>query len=389
MVGSSNRIGTKLNRPPAYVRARINGRELPCLLDTGSDVTVLPSSVVGVGQIRPATKALMAANGSTIPILGTTIASFATDSYKSKFSALVSEHVHEVMLGIDFLTHNKASWDFVGFRVLFRGRPHQLIDDPSPRVKLVSDVQVPARSQVDLSCQVELKRAPDAFRDTSCWGTSPAVLGPSLYLAGTLLPADKYVDVPVRVMNVGIEPRTVKAGTVVGELESFIVDSPPAIVVEPRSRPNTAYPPVIGRNVPYRARAVTSEPDFVEELVANVDDAVPESMVCGLRGLLMQYQDVFSKSEYDLGRTSVVTHRIETEGARPVRQQLRRYPPAHLEAISKHVDNLLQQKVIEPATSPWASNIVLVRRKITAIVVVSTIGVSTTSLSRTDIRCHA
>ena len=364
----SGAVGAKRAKPPAYVRARINGRELPCLLDTGSDVSVLPSFVVDVGKIRSATRGLMVADGSTIPILGTTVASFTTDSYKSRFKALVSEHVHEVMLGIDFLTQNKASWDFAGFKVSFRGRPHSLVDDPSPRqwvrrVKVVSDVQVPARTQMNLSCQVELKTVSDVFKDTGCWGTSPAVLGPSLYLAGTLLPADRYLDVPVRVMNVGMEPRTVKAGTVVGELESFVVGSPPASAVGPRSHSNPAYPPTFGRYVPPRVRATAPEPDLVEELVGHVDDAAPESAVSGLRDLLTQYQDVFSKSEYDLGCTSVVTHRIETENARPVRQQLRRYPPAHLEAISKHVDNLLQQKVIEPATSPWASNIVLVRKK--------------------------
>ena len=271
------------------------------------------------------------------------------------------------MLDIDFLTHNRASWNFVGLQVTFRGGPHPLIDDPTPRqwtrrVKLLSDVQIPARSEVDLSCQVELRRASDAPRGASCWGTSPASLGPKLYLASTLLPVNKYVDVPVRVMNVGVEPRTVKADTVLGELESFIVDSPPATVVESCSRPSPDYSPVIGRCVSVRTRAVAPEPEFVEELVSHVDDAVPGSMVCGLRSLLTQYQDVFSKSEYDLGLTSVETHCIEIEGERRVRQQLIRYPPAHIEAISKHVDNLLQQGVIEPAASPWESNIVLLYR---------------------------
>ena len=125
----SGRIGTKRAKPPAYVRARINGREFPCLLDTGSDVSVLPSFVVDIGKIRPAARGLMVADGSTIPILGTTVASFTTGSYKSKFKALVSEHVHEVMLGIDFLAQNKASWDFVGSKVSFCGRPHPLVDD--------------------------------------------------------------------------------------------------------------------------------------------------------------------------------------------------------------------------------------------------------------------
>ena len=34
-----------------------------------------------------------------------------------------------------------------------------------------------------------------------------------------------------------------------------------------------------------------------------------------------------------------------------------------MEAISTHVDSMLEQGVIEPASSPWASNVVLVRKK--------------------------
>src|SRR5208282_1113344 len=76
-----------------------------------------------------------------------------------------------------------------------------------------------------------------------------------------------------------------------------------------------------------------------------------------------QCQDIFSKPEVDLGVTDVVVHQIETEAARPFRQQLRRFPPAHVEAISQYIDNMLKQGVIEPACTPWALNIVLVRKK--------------------------
>ena len=58
-------------------------------------------------------------------------------------------------------------------------------------------------------------------------------------------------------MNVEAEPRTVKAGTVLEELEAYAVDSPPATVVEPRSRPSPAYPPVIGRCRGHASMAMT------------------------------------------------------------------------------------------------------------------------------------
>jgi hypothetical protein len=97
--------------------------------------------------------------------------------------------------------------------------------------------------------------------------------------------------------------------------------------------------------------------------VKGVHPSLKESTVEDLKKLLERYQDVFSKSELDLGLTTIVKHRIDTGSSPPFRQQLRRFPPAHMEAISEHVDNMLRQKVIEPACSPYASNLVLVRKK--------------------------
>ena len=72
---------------------------------------------------------------------------------------------------------------------------------------------------------------------------------------------------------------------------------------------------------------------------------------------------LFSKSEYGIGRTSRVQHVINTELHRLFKQALRRHPLAHLEIIDKHVTEMLQHDIIEPAVSPWVSNVVLVRKK--------------------------
>jgi len=77
----------------------------------------------------------------------------------------------------------------------------------------------------------------------------------------------------------------------------------------------------------------------------------------------VRYSETFSQFEGDLGSTNVVMHRNDTAQTIPIRQRLRRYPPAHGQAISKQVDEYLQQEVIEPSSSPWASNLVLVRKK--------------------------
>lgn len=58
----------------------------------------------------------------------------------------------------------------------------------------------------------------------------------------------------------------------------------------------------------------------------------------------------------------MLPHRIDTGKNAPIRQQLRRQPYAHLDEIEKSVQEMLETKVIEPANSPWAANVLLVRK---------------------------
>ena len=95
----------------------------------------------------------------------------------------------------------------------------------------------------------------------------------------------------------------------------------------------------------------------------NVDPATPEGMTIRLQELLLQYRHTFSESEQDLSLTDIVVHHIDTGSAQSVREQLRKFAPAPVEAIAQHVDNMLEQGIIEPASSPWASTAVLVKKK--------------------------
>jgi len=78
--------------------------------------------------------------------------------------------------------------------------------------------------------------------------------------------------------------------------------------------------------------------------------------------LMHDYADVFSRSEFDLGRTDILPHRIDTGDARPFKEQLRLHPIAHLDFIDNQVDHMLRAGVIEPSSSPWSSNVVLAKK---------------------------
>ena len=79
--------------------------------------------------------------------------------------------------------------------------------------------------------------------------------------------------------------------------------------------------------------------------------------------LLLTYADVFASSEADLGRTGKLHHAIHTGNAPPIRQRVRRIPPFRRQEVQKLLGEMLAKDVIQRSTSPWASPIVLVKKK--------------------------
>lgn len=79
--------------------------------------------------------------------------------------------------------------------------------------------------------------------------------------------------------------------------------------------------------------------------------------------LLTKYQSVFATYKGDLGCTTHISHEIPLTDEVPVRQSYRRIPPAEYEAVKAHIIQLLEKQVIRERCSPYASTIVLVKKK--------------------------
>ena len=82
-----------------------------------------------------------------------------------------------------------------------------------------------------------------------------------------------------------------------------------------------------------------------------------------LQSLFVRFDDVFSLKDIDLGRANLVTHRIELSDTSPFKQRHRRIPPSMYQEVKNHLQQMLQAGVIRHSKSPWASNMVLVRKK--------------------------
>ena len=82
-----------------------------------------------------------------------------------------------------------------------------------------------------------------------------------------------------------------------------------------------------------------------------------------LRDRLLSFSDVFALDALELGTTGLTHHYIRTGNHSPIKQPHRRIPFALRQTVEELVKDMLSQGVIVPSASPWASPIVLVRKK--------------------------
>lgn len=102
----------------------------------------------------------------------------------------------------------------------------------------------------------------------------------------------------------------------------------------------------------------------VQQLIQSIDlSTLSELEQSKVTALLTRYQSVFATHEGDLGCTTLISHEIPLTDEIPVRQRYRRIPPAEYDSVKAHINQLLESQVIRESCSPYASPIVLVKKK--------------------------
>jgi hypothetical protein len=328
-----------------YLKLLIFGRRVDCLLDTGSDVTLFPSSIVGKQQLQPSNQKLIAANSTPINVLGTIAVTAKDGRHKFVIDGYVSDHVTDVIIGSEFLHDHGATWDFAKAEIMLDGYNHKLFTRAGAsrcrRVVLAESTEVPPQTESVVPAYVVYDRfSPTSPSAQIVWITDVNEPVDGIRVGRVAIP-DRNVDIPVRVLNTLKTQTYLKAGTTLASLE----------------------PATMNHNEKCKQPSEGDVESVINEIVSRVSERVPVEHKTNLTRLLHDYRAAFSVDETDLGRTSVVKHTIDTDETRPVRQPLRRHPPAHMEAIREQVTMMLQQGVIQPARSPWASNVVMVKKK--------------------------
>lgn len=79
--------------------------------------------------------------------------------------------------------------------------------------------------------------------------------------------------------------------------------------------------------------------------------------------LIKEYSDIFHVEGNKLTFTHKIKHEINTSDELPVYTRSYRYPEVHRKEVQKQIQNMLDQNIIRPSTSPWCSSIWVVSKK--------------------------
>ncbi|CAG8734934.1 12266_t:CDS:2, partial [Racocetra fulgida] len=82
-----------------------------------------------------------------------------------------------------------------------------------------------------------------------------------------------------------------------------------------------------------------------------------------LQQFLTENDHMFSKGMNNLGKTTIDQHQIITENVPPIYQRAYHISPAEHEFIQQELSLMLENKLISPSKSLWASPVVLVKKK--------------------------
>ncbi len=313
------------------------------------------------------------------------------------WDVIVADIADDLLLGLDFLRAEKAKIDLAQDSIALNGVecPAVLKRDPGgnhffvSRVFLDKRVVVPPGSVVVVSARVQCP-----FQSAALF--TPVVADVNL-LPAFLLVSCQDGCVPVNLVNVSSHNVTLRAGTLLGQVEEVghvsATDNPgdvaDSVVAEDvncrgntasisvaagssRPRGSVSADSVAAEDAKIRQlsvdadsgeRSTASVPSHLENLFQSSKSGLSSEQSDELARLLSEFGDIFAQHDLDLGEFQEIQHRIRTVDERPVQLRMRRTPLGFEKEEEKHLKSMLEAGVIEESVSNWCAAPVLIRKK--------------------------
>ena len=166
-------------------------------------------------------------------------------------------------------------------------------------------------------------------------------------------PGSKRASVTLR--NLSEKPQTLTKGTVIACVQA-------ANLIPPKLAPRETNTNNNNDNTPFEPT-----PERIQKLFLKLNlsgaDQWEETDRLELKKIFTTYHHIFALEDVELGKTDMVKHVIRLNDPIPFRERYRRIPPHQYDEVKKHLKEMLEIGAIRKSQSPWASAVVLVRKK--------------------------
>lgn len=312
------------------------------LFDTGSAITAISERLFeqlkGHARRIPEIEELIhitTVDGNPLPTSGCFQAELWLDGKWRSGDFFVMENLtSELLLGIDYVRKHRLAYDPDDNRVWAKASAKTM------RTRKETRIPAGSRRAVGVRCG-EIRVAENEVVIATIGSCEIPVAGTETMVSGQGPNFDVFID---NVLDVDL---VIPRGTEVGALESVALDSCKKIELEPEDCPEEKEPPMIpcDKEKEEMLRAVMQE---------QMKDMDPEVARMYLQ-LVLENHDVFSKDKSDLGRTSVMEHKIKLKDEDPAYNKQFRIPESHRSILIEHLQNWLKIGVVSPCKSHWNS----------------------------------
>ena len=333
------------------LEVHMNGTDRFCLIDTGCEQTMIPPRCAKGLRIKKTTEEFTNASDQVMKVLGFVELRIRLEDMPMDITAVVSPDCDEPYLGADWLDKYQVNVQSHEGTISVRGRKYKLQprkDDPHAWGVIATETQtVPAKSAVIMNATFRVNSIADIppHSRNQNWMAEQAEVQTGVFVSRTLLPQQSD-NLPISIINITDKPVQIEKGTIL--TDATPVDVPTEQLPEneksAKSRKRRSY-------------------EHLKPLMENLSPDMTRREQDELWDLLKSYADVFSTGKFDLGRTSLVSHKIDTGDAYPVKQRLRKTPWAHQDAIREERKDMSEVGVIKEHSGPWCSNVVIVTKK--------------------------
>lgn len=358
----------------------VRGEEVNCLLDSGSQVTTIPKSFykqhLSEQKIKPLHDLLEVegANGQLVPYFGyieMTI-TFPKDFIGvpidvNTLALVVPDTSQSLMLigtnTLDVLFDIYSETDLIdrqplphGYRVVFKVielRRKQASNNHQGVVKMQGKMPqvIPAGETVVVEGVALVSGLQDEKSVVIEYPSSSPLPGGLLVKAGLVeFPQLRPHKLPVVISNESDHDIFIPAKCTIAEVSAY-----QTILLKERSIAKQSEPP-----------QRPSETQLSQEPTINFnfgDSPVPPEWKQRITQQLSDMSDVFAHHDLDFGRTDQVRHHIKLSDDTPFKLRARPIHPQDIGAVRRHIQELLESGVIRESESPFASPIVVVRKK--------------------------